>query len=222
MRGYGWIGVGWRLALLACMGALTACGSLLPSRASNCPAVETGESENPMAKTETSKQDKIKKPAVIPKPRTKEVVKPASNQLPDGRLIVGDVEYVKINPPGIVYEARIDSGANTSSLDAQNLEIFERDGKRWVRFTLRPAGDGAPATLEKPIKSFVRVSQTNNAESDRRPVIRLRMDLGPTSEVIAFSLTDRSRMTYPVLLGRQYLLDRAVIDISHSHLQKTR
>ncbi len=222
MRKNRWIYVARRLAFLAGAGALTACESLLPSRTAQCPPIPPVESEASITQSETPQPALIKKPEVIPDPQYEEIAEPAVTQLPDGRLIVGGVEFVKIDPPGVVYEARIDSGANTSSLDARNLEFFERDGKRWVRFTLRETKNAEKATLEKPIKSFVLVSQTNTAEPDRRPVIRLRMGLGPTSEIIEFSLTDRSRMSYPVLLGRQYLLDRAVIDISHSHLQKVR
>ena len=44
------------------------------------------------------------------------------------------MEHVYISPPGILLTARIDTGATTSSIDARNIEPFERDGKRWVRF----------------------------------------------------------------------------------------
>lgn len=220
MSGNRWIYLALRLALLAGTGALMACESLLPSRLAQCPPASPTEPQASVTQDDAPKPVLMKKPAVFPDLQYDDVTKSVVTQLPDGRLIVGGVESVKIDPPGIVYDARIDSGANTSSLDARNLEIFERDGKRWVRFTLRESGNAEPVTLEKPVKSFVLVSQTNNEEPDRRPVIRLRMNLGPTSDIIEFSLTDRSRMTYPVLLGREYLIDRAVIDISHSHLQK--
>ena len=141
-------------------------------------------------------------------------------KLADGRLIVGAVESVKIDPPGIRLKARIDSGANTASLDARDLVVFERDGKRWVRFKLRPVDGEEPQEVERPVKRFVRVSQTNSPKADRRPVVEMSIELGGVKDLIDFNLRDRSRMTYPVLLGRKYLRDRALIDISRTNIQR--
>jgi len=141
-------------------------------------------------------------------------------KLADGRLIVGAVETVTIDPPGVRLKARVDSGANTSSLDARDLVIFERDGDRWVRFKLRPVNDVEGVEVERPVKRFVRVSQTNSPEADRRPVVEMSIELGGVKDLIDFNLRDRSRMTYPVLLGRRYLSDRALIDISRTNIQR--
>ena len=141
-------------------------------------------------------------------------------KLADGRLIVGAVESVKIDPPGIQLKARVDSGANTSSLDARDLVVFERDGERWVRFKLRPVNGVESPEVERPVKRFVRVSQTNSPEADRRPVVEMSIELGGVTDLIDFNLRDRSRMTYPVLLGRKYLRDRALIDISRTNIQR--
>ena len=141
-------------------------------------------------------------------------------QLPDGRLIVGGVEHVAIDPPGISYTARVDSGANTSSLDARNLVVFERDEERWVRFDLRPKdGVEEPVSIEKPVERFVLISQTNSPKPDRRPVVKMLMSIGGQENLIEFTLRDRSSMTHAILLGREYLLDRAVIDISRNYIQ---
>ena len=138
--------------------------------------------------------------------------------LPDGRIIVGGLEKVRLVDTDIVMDARVDSGANTSSLDARDMVVFERDGDKWVRFNLRPMGP-EPITLERPIKKYVRVSQTNSPEPDRRPVIDLQLQVGAKGDIIEFNLTNRAEMTYPVLLGRRFLMDRAVIDISQNYIQ---
>lgn len=52
------------------------------------------------------------------------------------KQLVGAVERVHLSPPDAVFEARIDTGAESSSLDARDIREFERDGSTWVRFLL--------------------------------------------------------------------------------------
>lgn len=54
----------------------------------------------------------------------------------DGPLILGAHECVAFPEQGLVLRARIDSGANTSALNAWDLQEFERDGESWVRFRM--------------------------------------------------------------------------------------
>ena len=51
-------------------------------------------------------------------------------------LIIGGVESVYIPPFEIPFQARIDTGAATSSIDAQNITPFERDGEKWISFDI--------------------------------------------------------------------------------------
>ncbi len=50
--------------------------------------------------------------------------------------IVGGVEWVLVEPAGLQLEARIDTGAETTSIHAENIQLVEKDGKRYVRFDL--------------------------------------------------------------------------------------
>ncbi|MGM0451420.1 MAG: ATP-dependent zinc protease [Pseudomonadota bacterium] len=131
------------------------------------------------------------------------------------RSISGAVESVHIEPPGHLFEARIDTGATTSSLDARSIEVFERDGEDYVRFEL--AGEhfenGESRELEQPVARFAEIVQASDEENERRPVVELQYRLGPVERVAEFTLTDRGHLTYPALIGRNVLRDLFVVDV---------
>ena len=226
----------WALLLFGAMN-LAACANLRGVVGADCapPPAEAAadetteaplEKEQPLAEaasaetTEAPLEDAmVGEQPPNPTPETNHRLDVSRLQTADGRLILGSVETIRLDPLGIIYEARIDTGAETSSIDAQNIVLFERDGKRWVRFELQDAGQNDPVVVEKRIRRFVLVSQINNLELDRRPVVRMRLQVGATIETVDISLTNRSRMSFPILLGREFLLDRAVVDVSRSHIQ---
>lgn len=137
----------------------------------------------------------------------------------DGKLVIGSIEWVYLNPPGHNYLARIDSGATTSSISVQNLVRFERNGKKWVRFELKPDNEDEAIEVEAPVERNVRIRQASASESDRRPAILLNVQLGSLQVETEFTLTDRSQMTYPMLLGRSFLQDLVLIDVSQELTQ---
>jgi outer membrane murein-binding lipoprotein Lpp len=133
------------------------------------------------------------------------------------KLVVGELERVWIEPPGASLVVRIDTGADSSSLHAEDLVEFERDGARWARFSV--AFEGGPVTLERPIKRFARVVQQSDPKGSRRPVVDLRVRLGNVRETVDFTLADRSRMDNEMLLGRNFLTDVAVVDVGQQFVQ---
>ncbi|MYL24048.1 ATP-dependent zinc protease [Vreelandella massiliensis] len=142
----------------------------------------------------------------------------------DTKTLLGRNEWVGLPGIGTYLKARIDSGANTSSLSAQDVTRFERDGEDWVRFKLALNDDDVVVEdkrdkwIEAPIERRVRVIQATNGEGDSRPVISLLMTLGPIRENVEFTLNDRSHLSYPVLLGRRFLLDIAIIDVAETYV----
>lgn len=131
---------------------------------------------------------------------------------------MGSSEYVYLKPPGTRQRARIDTGAETSSLGISEYRLFERDGKRWIEVTLPAQADGEPeAVISRPLVRMVRIKR-HNAESVRRPVIKLRVKLGSIDEEIEFTLADRDDFEYPVLIGRNLLSSRAVVDVSRKYI----
>lgn len=146
----------------------------------------------------------------------------ASNNELKGKVLLGRSEWVGISALGSYFKARLDTGANVSSLTAKDITPFERDGENWVRFKLALNEDDVVVTgtrekeFEARVVRTVRIIQASGSEN--RPVIRLPLKLGPLEQSVEFTLNDRSHLTYPVLLGRRFMMDIAVIDVSEAYL----
>lgn len=125
----------------------------------------------------------------------------------------GAVERVSFPDLGdFVLEARVDTGAQTSSLHVTSWKPFERDGARWVSFVL-PVGAGKkPLRLERPLSRIVRIKGRDESNR-RRPVVQLKIRLGKIERTIEFTLADRGDFEFPALLGRNFLLDTVVVDV---------
>ncbi|MDY6840436.1 MAG: RimK/LysX family protein [Pseudomonadota bacterium] len=134
-----------------------------------------------------------------------------------GKVIVGEVENFYLAEPGLIYKARIDSGAETSSIDARNITRFERDGSNWVRFDVPVPGDDTFVTLEKEISRRVRVIQASSEEAEHRVVVELQFFMGDHQQVAEFTLADRTNLTYQVLVGRNILRDVMLVDVGKEY-----
>lgn len=141
---------------------------------------------------------------------------PAKNQ-----IILGAIEKVTIDAINQSFDARIDTGATTSSLNAVDIEMFERDGKDWVRFHLSDPEQAATELnwVEAPVVRYVRIRQSTNDETERRAVVELWVKVGAIKEKAQFTLADRSHMSHPVLLGREFIRDIALVDVSRNYIQ---
>ncbi len=131
--------------------------------------------------------------------------------------IFGWVERVELLDGKFSMKAKLDSGAANSSLDATDIERFERDDQRWVRFTVTDPESEEQAVLEKPLVRNVRIVR-HSGEYQRRPVIELPICLGDQRRVVEVNLIDRSNFIYPLLLGRSALEGYALIDSGETFL----
>ena len=153
-------------------------------------------------KSPTSKQQLVSKPQ------------------PQHKLVLGEIEHVEIKALDQIFDARVDTGAATSSLNAIDISEFERNGKQWVRFHLSD-GENKPDDsnwIESPIVRYVRIRQSTNEETERRAVVQLWVKIGSINEKTEFTLADRSQMSHPVLLGREFIRDIAVVDVSRKYI----
>jgi hypothetical protein len=130
--------------------------------------------------------------------------------------IVGAVEWARVDPSGLVMEARIDTGAETSSIHAEDILLIERDGKRYVSFTLLDSATGEKVALERRLRRRVRIKQQDE-ETDRRFVVQLWVTLGNHHAHIEVNLSDREDFEYPLLIGRNFLTDAMIVDVSRHH-----
>ncbi|WP_051074679.1 MULTISPECIES: RimK/LysX family protein [unclassified Thioalkalivibrio] len=139
---------------------------------------------------------------------------------PSSLAILGTVEDVKIPAEGIVLEARLDTGATSSSLNALNKEKFERDGDEWIRFdVVDPDDEDAYITLERPIERNVRIRQ-HSGESQERPVISMEFCIGDQRIKGDTTLIDRTNLTYQALIGRTHLAGHILVDSGAEHTHR--
>jgi len=145
------------------------------------------------------------------------VCPPNMNGTLGGKEIIGGIEWLYMDPPGRHFRARVDSGSETSSLSASDLVEFERDGEDWVRFTFEHESAEQPVQFELPIKRTVLIRRVSSETPERRFVIELDIRLGEQLQTTEFTLSNRGRMTYPIMLGRAFLMDLYVVDVSRSY-----
>jgi hypothetical protein len=138
--------------------------------------------------------------------------------------VYGWIEKGLIMPSGVAVKMKLDTGALTSSMDARDLHHFKRDGKPWVRFTLQVTDANTDKqvrqTLERPVEHMVTVRGAGGME--QRPTVTMAICLGDKVYEEWFTLRDRSKMIYPVLLGRRLLADLGAVDSSRTFTVKPR
>ncbi len=134
------------------------------------------------------------------------------------QIIIGAVEEVELPNHKISLTARIDTGATTTSINAQNIKKFERDGKKWVKFEIHNE-TGKLVALEKPVTRMVNIKR-HGAEDQIRYAVKLKLKLGKVNTVSEVTLADRSKFTYPLLIGRSFLTDMAIVDVSKEFTTK--
>ncbi|WP_076536384.1 ATP-dependent zinc protease [Shewanella sp. UCD-KL21] len=135
------------------------------------------------------------------------------------KFVLGEVESVFIDELKAAFATRIDTGAESSSLDARNIVLFERNGVQWVRFDVMVNGEDQPGdTFEHKVERFVRIKQDAEQPEDRRPVIHAHLQIGKYAAETDLNLTDRSHLDYPLLLGRKFMKDIAVVDVGQSYI----
>lgn len=132
------------------------------------------------------------------------------------RKVYGWVEKIRIMPLDATIAAKLDSGALTSSMHAEEIEYFQRDGEPWVRFRVdvedSRTGESVAERFEKPLVRDQRVRGAGG--TDQRPVVMLQVCAGDTIYEEQFALRDRDAMNYPALLGRRTIQHLGLLDVT--------
>ncbi len=145
----------------------------------------------------------------------------SSNNHPTGSLkIVGWREWVSLPDLGIKYvKAKIDTGARTSALHAFALEKFREKRKDKVRFYIHPL-QRSTKKVSICVAEIVdrRWVTDSGGHGEYRFVIETKMLMGHIEQDIELTLTNRDSMTFRMLLGREALRQRFLVNVSKSYL----
>lgn len=129
-------------------------------------------------------------------------------------------EWIGLPLLGVAHlKAKVDTGARTSALHAEDLELVEHDGDTWARFHVLPH----QRSDDDPIAATARVVDLRDVRSssgitDQRPVIVTEIELVGTTVTAEVTLTSRDEMGFRMLIGREALRRRFVVDPGRSYL----
>ena len=134
------------------------------------------------------------------------------------RIVIGHAEYINLPELGIAQlTVRVDTGAQTSSLHVDNIQRTDLDSKPAVSFDIHPEIHNVEKTVRcTALLHDVRKVKSSNGMSEQRYVIKTSAMLGDHTWDIEITLTDRSDMTYLMLLGRQALGSHFYIDAANA------
>jgi len=126
--------------------------------------------------------------------------------------IFGWVEHVLVGESQLDLKAKLDTGADTSSMHASKIRRFRsKDRDLWVEFRLTDTESGRTIRYKKRLVRYAYIKE-HEGPSQKRPVVDLTICLGDHEKEIEVSLVDRSGFQYPVLLGRNALEGHVVVD----------
>ena len=128
--------------------------------------------------------------------------------------VVGWIETVKLGAEGVIVPAKLDTGADVSSLHVSQVTWLKRPDGDWVAFEIAGA-DQRTARLERKVQRVARVKKASGGVQERA-VVMLGVCLGDTYRVTEVNLTDRTGFKYPFLVGRNFLATRFAVDSSRT------
>ncbi len=128
---------------------------------------------------------------------------------------IGWIEPVNIQPQNLMLTAKIDTGADNSSVHADNIEVYDKNGVQMVRFAIENR-DGDLAEFDLPLVRFTTIKR-KGAEPLLRPIVSMSLCLGNTLKDVQINLADRGNFKYRMLIGRSYLKDQYLVNSGKTH-----
>ncbi len=136
------------------------------------------------------------------------------------KLVVGWVEEASISPGNLILDAKVDTGADNTSIDARNITVINRGGKTLLRFQVVDR-KGRTIDMERE-QVGIEIVPRHYGEFEERPLVILEICLGNECRSTLVNLSDRSRFKYPLLIGRSFMLDRILVNPSAQYTTKPR
>ncbi|MGB5274808.1 MAG: RimK/LysX family protein, partial [Flavobacteriaceae bacterium] len=137
--------------------------------------------------------------------------------------LIGSEEWCVFETLGIpAIKARVDSGAKTSSIQAANIKLFSRGAQEWVKFEVNPLQDNRAIAVECEAKLVDRRTvRSSSGISEERVVIKVPISMGNKTFDIELTLASRDTMEFRMLLGREALSGRYIVNPAASFCLKS-
>ncbi|MDZ4851140.1 MAG: RimK/LysX family protein [Pirellulaceae bacterium] len=153
-------------------------------------------------------------------PKTNELTSPTRSSEVSLKPLLGWREWVQLPEMDMSFiEAKIDTGARSSSMDADPIGEFVRSKQRWLRFSVFVGADLSMAgqCVEAKLVGY-RDVRSSTGHLTHRPVIESSIQIGAYRWPIELTLTNRRSMGFRLLLGRSSIGDRFLVDPTRSYL----
>ena len=136
------------------------------------------------------------------------------------KVILGSEEWCSFPELGIpTIKARVDSGAKTSAMHALNIAPFIKNDANWVKFDINPIQNNIKTIIhcEAPLVDK-RIVKSSSGFREHRYVIQTSLKIGDTKWPIEMTLTNRDSMGFRMLLGREAMSGRVLVDPEQKYL----
>lgn len=142
----------------------------------------------------------------------------------NGKYIVGPIETIYVKDLNMDFKARIDTGANTTSINAYDLHVIDGNNnptdtkKSWHKnlgkmISFKTAN--AQGQEETHTGKIIKISKIRNAQGvERRYAVVMDLIWNGKSHAIPVNLRDRKKLEYKLLIGRNWLDGRYLVDVS--------
>lgn len=136
------------------------------------------------------------------------------------RSMIGWCEWAGLPDLGIErINAKIDTGAKTSAIHALHVDAIDIEGEPHASFIIRLQEDGETVDVRCcEVLADERVIKSSNGHQEKRYIIRTALRLGVYEQSVELSLTDRGAMEFPLLIGRDALGGRFLVDPQTTYL----
>ena len=134
--------------------------------------------------------------------------------------IIGNQEWCSFKGLKIpLIKARIDSGAKTSSIQSTNIKKFKKGKESWVSFDVNPIQDNLSIVVHCESKIIdIRIVKSSSGITDKRYVVKETINFGAHTCEIELTLANRDGMDFRMLLGREAMKNRFIVDPSKEYL----
>ena len=136
------------------------------------------------------------------------------------KVIVGSEEWCSFPVLGIpTIKARVDSGAKTSAMHAINIAPFIKNEENWVKFDINPIQNNNKTVIHCESKLVdKRIVKSSSGFREQRYVIGVELEIGGKKWTIEITLTNRDSMGFRMLLGREAMSGRVLVDPEEKYL----
>jgi len=136
------------------------------------------------------------------------------------KYIIGSTDCVDIIDANIEnVPCKIDTGASISAIHVSRIRIIEKNGTEFIAFHLLDKKHPSYSAKEIRTSEFKEKRIKNSfGEAEDRYQVKLRVKVFGKIYNTSFTLTDRNKMTYPLLLGKTFLKGKFIVDVSEHNL----